>query len=177
MLETVGHMTERESSSSLKGKIAATLTGIACAEGSGGHVNFATPFVDDEGIDLMFFKRGGTNRVVLAQVKSRTMRSKRLAGGGYRAQVRKATFRPREGYFLLFVALDESGTGLHDTLWCVPSLEFAINVEGQSSERPVFVFQTRFESNDKWKPYRLRLPELPSRIDQYLSDRRCVHGF
>jgi len=55
-------MTQRELGSSLRGKIAATLIGMACAEGSGGQINFASPFVDDEGVDLIFFRKGGSGR-------------------------------------------------------------------------------------------------------------------
>lgn len=37
-------MTERELGSSLKGKIAETLVGMACAQGSNGEINSASPF-------------------------------------------------------------------------------------------------------------------------------------
>ena len=83
-------MTERELGSSLKGKIAATLIGMACAQGSNGEINFASPFVDDEGVDVIFFKKGGSGKAILVQVKSRTIQSKLLSQGTFRVQVRRA---------------------------------------------------------------------------------------
>jgi len=160
-------MSERELGSSLKGKIAATLMGMACAQRSNGEINFASPFVDDEGVDLIFFKKGGSGRAILAQVKSRTMQSKLLSKGTFRVQVRRASFKPREGYYFIFVALDESGKGLFNTLWFIPSVDFAKNLSGQTN-KSVLVFQSRFTSKDMWEEYRMSLDELPQRIVQIL---------
>ena len=158
-------MTKRELGSSLKGKIAATLTGIACVQGSNGEINFASPFVDDEGVDLIFFRKGGSGKAVLAQVKSRTMQSKMLSRGTFRVHVRRASFKPREGYYFIFVAFDESGKGLFNTLWFIPSVDFEKKLAGQTNET-VLVFQSRFDSRDMWEEYRVSLEELPKRIGQ-----------
>lgn len=160
-------MIERELGSSLKGKIAATLIGIACAEGSNGQINFASPFVDDEGVDLIFFRRGGSGKAILAQVKSRAMQSKLLSRGTYRTHVRRASFKPREGYYFIFVAFDQSGKSLADTLWFIPSVDFGKKLAGQKGEK-VLVFQSRFNSKDMWEEYRTSLEELPQRISQIL---------
>ena len=109
-------MNERELGSSLKGKIVVTLIGMACAQGSNGQINFASPFVDDEGVDFIFFRRGGSGKAILAQVKSRTMQSKLLSQGTYRTHVRRASFKPREGYYFIFVAFDQSEKGLKRTI-------------------------------------------------------------
>lgn len=159
-------MNERELSSSLKGKIAATLVGMACAQGSNGQINFASPFVDDEGVDLIFFKRGG-GKTILAQVKSRTMQSRLLSRGTYRVQVRRASFKARESYYLIFVAFDQMRKQLSDTLWFIPSTDFQTKLSGQKNEK-VLVFQSRFDSNDMWVEYRASLGELPQRIAQIL---------
>ncbi len=160
-------MTEPQLGSSLKGKIAATLIGMACAEGSNGQINFASPFVDDEGVDLIFFRRGGSGKAILAQVKSRTMQSKRLMQGAFRVQVRRASFKPREGYYFIFVAFDQLAKGLFDTLWFIPSVDFEKKLLGQKGEK-VLVFQSRFNSKDMWEEYRVSLEELPQRIAQIL---------
>lgn len=149
--------------STLKGQIAATLIGIACAQYSHGELNFATPFVDDQGVDLIFFKRGSSGKVILAQVKSRTTESQLLQKGIYRAQVRKANFVARDGYFFIFTTLDKGGMTLKETLWLVPSKEFQEKLKGQKS-RERFVFQSGFNSNDMWVEYRLSLKDLPNRI-------------
>jgi hypothetical protein len=160
-------MTEQELSSSLIGKIAVTLIGIACAQQSNGQINFASPFVDDEGVDLIFFRKGGSGKAILAQVKSRTVQSKLLSHGTFRVQVRRASFKPRKGYYFIFVALDESGKGLLDTLWFIPSLDFERKLAGQTN-KTVLVFQSRFNSNDMWAQYRTNLEQLPQRIAQIL---------
>ena len=160
-------MTKQELGSSLKGKIAATLIGMACAQGSNGQINFASPFVDDEGVDLIFFRKGGSGKAVLAQVKSRTMQSKLLSRGTFRVQVRRASFKPRDGYYFIFVAFDESGKGLFDTLWFIPSVDFERKLVGQTNEK-VLVFQSRFTSKDMWEEYRTNLEELPRRMTEIL---------
>ncbi len=160
-------MNERELGSSLKGKIAVTLIGMACAQGSNGQINFASPFVDDEGVDLIFFRRGGSGKAILAQVKSRTMQSKLLSQGTYRTHVRRASFKPREGYYFIFVAFDQSEKGLFDILWFIPSIDLEKKLVGQKGEK-VLVFQSRFNSKDMWEEYRMSLDELPQRIVQIL---------
>ena len=160
-------MSERELGSSLKGKIATTLIGVACAQRSNGEINFASPFVDDEGVDLIFFKKGGSGKAILAQVKSRTIQSKLLSQGKFRVQVRRVSFKPREGYYFIFVALDEVGKGLLDTLWFVPSVDFAKKLAGQTNET-VLVFQSRFNSRDMWEEYRIGLEGLTQQITRIL---------
>ena len=160
-------MTEREYGSNLKGKLAAMLVGVACAQGSGGEINFASPFLEDEGVDLIFFRKGGYGKAILAQVKSRILQSKLLKDGTFRFQVKRASVKPREGYYFIFITFDESRKGLFNTLWFIPSLDFERKLAGQGKET-VLVFQSRFNSKDMWEEYRMGLDELPKRIAQIL---------
>jgi hypothetical protein len=160
-------MIKRELSSSLKGKIATTLIGMACAQQSSGQINFAFPFVDDEGVDLIFFRKGGSGKAILAQVKSRTVQSRLLSRGVFRVQVRRASFKAREGYYFIFVAFDQLKKQLFDTLWFIPSIDFKRKLVGQKNEK-VLVFQSRFSSNDMWAQYRTSLEQLPQRIAKVL---------
>jgi len=160
-------MDKRELGSSLKGKITTTLIGVACAQRSKGEINFASPFVDDEGIDLIFFKKGGSGKAILAQVKSRTIQSKLLRRGTFRVQVRRVSFKPREGYYFIFVTLDEAGKGLFETLWLIPSIDFEKKLAGQTNKK-VLVFQSRFNSRDMWEEYRMSLEELTQRLSRIL---------
>ena len=164
-------MSEQDSLSSLKGKVVATLIGITCAEGSDGQINFASPFVDDEGIDLIFFRRGGTGKAILAQVKGRTTESKLLKRGIFRAQVRRASFKPRDGYYFIFAAFDKLEKKLRDTLWLVPSKDFERRLRGQKNKK-VLVFQSRFDSEDMWKEFRISLKDISQRVDEILTDVR-----
>jgi hypothetical protein len=128
-------VSERDSLSSLKGKIVATLIGITCAEGSDGQINFASPFVDDEGIDLIFFRKGGTGKAILVQVKGRTTESELLKRGTFRAQVRRSSFKPREGYYFIFAAFDKLEKKLRDTLWLVPSKDLDKKLQGRKTKK------------------------------------------
>ena len=160
-------MTEREFGSNLKGQLAAMLVGVACAQGSGGEINFACPFVEDEGVDLIFFRKGGYGKAILAQVKSRILQSKLLQRGIFKFQVRRASVKPREGYYFIFITFDESRKGLFNTLWFIPSLDFERKLAGQGNET-LLVFHSRFDSKDMWEQYRMGLDELPNRIAQIL---------
>lgn len=95
------------------------------------------------------------------------MQSKLLSRGTFRVHVRRASFKPREGYYFIFVAFDQSEKSLFDTLWFIPSVEFEMKLAGQKGEK-VLVFQLRFNSKDMWEGYRISLGELPQRIAQIL---------
>lgn len=164
-------MTGQEASSSLKGKIAATLIGIACAQDPRRQINFASPFVDDEGVDLIFFKRGGSAEAILAQVKSRTTESKQIQKGVFIANVKRSSFRARKGYYFIFATLDRSQNRLLNPLWFIPSVDFKRKTSKQNKLK-VLTFQSRFDSRGMWKNYRISLEELPERITQVLGGAR-----
>ncbi len=95
----------------------------SCIFVTGGELNVSTSLVDDEGVDLVFPRRGGTATLVV-QVKGRTSSSKRVASGGFVAFVRSQTFTPLPDLDMLFVAVDvEKAAIMH--AWLVPSLEYA----------------------------------------------------
>jgi hypothetical protein len=58
--------------------------------------------VDDEGVDLVFHRRGGTSTLAV-QVKARMTDSKQLADGTFRANVRTVSLSPRPDLYVLFV--------------------------------------------------------------------------
>ena len=62
--------------------------------------------VDDEGVDLVFHRRGGVATLAI-QVKSRSTRASAVRRGRFQAVVRQQTFHPRRDLYLLFVAVDE----------------------------------------------------------------------
>ncbi len=161
-------MTDHTLGTTLKGKIAANLLGMACAQKSAADINFATPFADDEGIDLIFFRRGSTGEVLLVQVKSSSTDAKSLQKGVFRASVWRQSFRARRGYYLIFVAVDHGELRIQPTLWLIPSEEFEANTRNQKSPKYLF-FQSTFESNDVWKRYRTDISDLPNKIRRALK--------
>ena len=152
---------------SQKGKVAEALLAQTVILGSQGQVNVALPSVDDEAIDILFYLKGGSRKVMFAQVKSRWLSSVGINKGVFRTQVRRATFSPRDNYFLIFMVCDQDNYRLGETLWIVPSKDFLKLTSGQGNHLRI-VFQSRFNSNDMWQKYRLTLKDLPRNIMELL---------
>ena len=75
-----------------KAGITEDLFAVACLVESDGQLSVAKPFVDDEGVDLLVYRRKRGGKVIYLQVKSRFTLNKK---GFFRSQVRKKSFTPR----------------------------------------------------------------------------------
>ncbi|MER7562135.1 hypothetical protein ACGFWE_08780 [Streptomyces sp. NPDC048523] len=151
------------------GKAAEYLVAASSILATGGELNVSTSLVDDEGVDLVFHRRGGT--VTLAvQVKARMSTGVQVRQGRLMAFVRSQTFQPRSDLDMLFVAVDVE-RGAIMTAWLVPSLEFAEMVpEPNSKGRFRFSASMKPASMDRWTPFRLEAAELPRRILARLAE-------
>src|SRR5215204_4360345 len=87
------------------GKAAEYLVAAFCILATRGALNVSTSLVDDEGVDLVFHRRGSTATLAV-QVKARMSDSKRIQSEGFVAFVRSQTFVPRDDLDMLFVAID-----------------------------------------------------------------------
>ncbi|MEM2100513.1 MAG: hypothetical protein QXP45_04165 [Thermoproteota archaeon] len=102
----------------------------------------------------------------MLQVKSRfTLTNK----GAYRSQLRRASFKPRKDLYILFAYFDRAAGELGNTMWLVPTEDFAERTRNQSSGRKYLVFQTRFNSKDMWERYRVEKAVLPNKIVEILK--------
>lgn len=160
---------ERNEDSARKGAAVEHLIAASCILASDFQLNVSTSLVDDEGVDLVFNRRGGSATLGV-QVKSRswstsTMRQRKA----FVAQIREATFRPRTDLFLLFVAVD-ARFGDYGPVWLVPSEDFAQRVKPNGRGRLRFAASASVSSDDQWSSYRHERSELPSRILEVLSD-------
>lgn len=148
--------------SARKGKAVEHLVAATCILTSGLKLNVSTSLVDDEGVDLVFHRRG-RSRTLAVQVKSRTTTAKGISQRNrFYATVRAATFRPRPDLYLLFVPVD-ADEGTFPFVWFVPSKPFArraVNGKG----RRVFSASTKDESNDQWRRYRVERADLADAI-------------
>jgi hypothetical protein len=143
-------------SASQKGKIVEQLVGATCVLQSEGRLRISIPLVDDEGVDLIVSDRN-TDRVLLLQIKSRFT----LNNGNYRTDVRKAALHANSNRYLLFVYYDRESASFGKTMWLVQSLKFEELLAGQKADRDIYVFQSRFTSqNDMWAPYKIATAEL-----------------
>src|SRR2546430_6647395 len=97
------------------GKAAEHLIAAACIIQSRARLNVSTSLVDDEGVDLVFHRRGGAATLAV-QVKARFSDSKSLASGTFLQNVRSVALRPRSDLYVLFVAVDVTA-GSFDICW------------------------------------------------------------
>lgn len=145
------------------GKAVEHLVAASCILASDAKLNVSTSLVDDEGVDLVFHRRGGS-ATLAAQVKSRRTTTTRVQTGSFMAQVRQQTFRPRPDLYLLFVVADAENATF-GPVWLVPSEVFAAMAHGVGRRGNLrFVASLLPGSRDKWRPYRYERAELPRRI-------------
>ena len=149
------------------GKAVEHLVAATCILASGAQLNVSTALVDDEGVDLVFHRRGGS-ATLAAQVKSRRTDTTGLKRGRFSAQVRHQTFRPRPGLFLLFVVADAENATF-GPVWLVPSQDFADRAR-RVGRRGQYRFNasTLPDAHDQWRPYRCERAELPGKILELL---------
>ena len=157
------------SSASRMGKAVEYLVAATCILASRGELNASTSLVDDEGVDLVFNRRG-SSAMLAVQVKARMSDSKRVQAGSVVAFVRSQTFRPRPDLDLLFVAVDVREARIRAS-WLVPSEDFAANAGKPSSRgRLRFYASLSATGRDRWRDYRLEPAELASRVLERLAD-------
>ena len=164
---------ERNEDSARKGAAVEHLIAASCILASDFQLNVSTSLVDDEGVDLVFNRRGGSATLGV-QVKSRSWSTSTMRRrGAFVAQVREATFRPRADLFLLFVAVD-ARFGDYGPVWLIPSEDLAERVKPNSRSRLRFAASASPSSDDQWSSYRHERSELPGRILEVLSNLEDV---
>ncbi|MFF7898306.1 hypothetical protein ACIP4X_04835 [Streptomyces sp. NPDC088817] len=151
------------------GKAAEYLVAASCILATRGELNVSTSLVDDEGVDLVFHRRGGSATLAV-QVKARMSTGVQVQQGRLMAFVRSQTFHPRADLDMLFVAVDVE-LGAVTTAWLIPSGTFGEMVtEPNSKGRFRFSASMKADSKDRWSPYRLTAAELPRRILARLAE-------
>jgi len=145
------------------GKAVEFLVAASCILSSGAKLNVTTSMVDDEGVDLVFHRRG-SSASLSAQVKARLRSSKQVQEDRFVALVRQQTFRPRNDLYILFVVADaEKAT--FGPVWMVPSLDFASKARAVGARQNLrFSASLAHHANDQWHPYRLDREQLARRI-------------
>ncbi|WP_020118932.1 hypothetical protein [Streptomyces canus] len=102
------------------GKAAEYLVAASSILATDGELNVSTSLVDDEGVDLVFHRRGSTATLAV-QVKARMSTGVLVRRGTLMAFVRSQTFQPRSDLDMLFVAVDvEQGAICHGSQRAAP---------------------------------------------------------
>jgi hypothetical protein len=155
-----------------KGKAAEHLIAASCILVTAGELNASTSLVDDEGVDIVFHKRG-SSRTLAVQVKSRFsdeagsthLREK----GQLITDVRLETFQPRDALAMLFAAVDASDADF-GPVWFVPSHDFSHHGLRTAGGKLRFSASAKADSKDKWRKYRLEKHELAPAILHRLAE-------
>lgn len=150
--------------SARKGKAVEHLVAATCILASGLKLNVSTSLVDDEGVDLVFHRRGQSTTLAV-QVKSRMLTASTIAKREmFRANVGANTFRPRRDLYMLFVAVNAS-EGTFPFAWFVPSEWFAQQfAKPNSQNRFAFTASTKTTSKDRWSEFRCERADLADRV-------------
>jgi hypothetical protein len=147
------------------------LVAASCILATNGELNVMTSLVDDEGVALVFNRRGHPETLAV-QVKSRSSDTSTMARGRFLATVRAQTFSPRSDLLMLFVVVDRP-TAVLRTTWLVPSREFdELAITMGSGDRRMSA-SAKPGSKDKWTPYRMGFPELSPAILAALRNLRA----
>lgn len=150
------------------GKAVEYLVAASCILSSRGQLNVSTSLVDDEGVDLVFFRRGVPTTLAV-QVKARTTRASLVRNRSqFVAQVRDATFAARRDLDMLFVLVDPD-QGRQVATWLVPSTEFAQLAPARANGKRRFSASVKPTSKDQWSGYRLAPAELASAVLERLA--------
>lgn len=128
-----------------------------------GAVNASTGMVDDAGVDVTFFNRTGSIDV---QIKGRTLDAKTSMDSKFVANVRSATFQPREDLSFLFVIANFDSMEL-GPFWLVPSMEFEkrANVPKQGEILRITA-SLKTGTRDKWSEFQFVRKDLAMKISQ-----------
>jgi hypothetical protein len=151
--------------SARKGRAIESLVAASCILATGGELNALTALVDDEGVDITFKRRDG-DRTLDVQVKSRFYDGSKVLRkkGRFIADIRKATFRPRKDFFILYVAVDATEVDM-GPVWLVPSMVLAkkgLKINPKKTGKQLrFDASVKATSKDRWTPYRMNKAQFP----------------
>lgn len=150
------------------GKAVEHLVAASCILASGTKLNVSTAMVDDEGVDLVFHRRGGTATLAV-QVKSRSTDAAVVQKGRFLANVRATNFQPRHDLYMLFVVVDVARAHI-DTVWFVPSIEFDKHAPKTGKGMRRIMAALGPNAAGKWTQYRMPFTDLPKEILRVLEE-------
>ncbi|MFI1334792.1 hypothetical protein ACH4U7_32730 [Streptomyces sp. NPDC020845] len=160
---------EKSPAAARMGKAAEYLVAASAILATGGELNVSTSLVDDEGVDLVFHRRG-SSATLAVQVKARMSTGSQVQQGRLTAFVRSQTFQARIDLDMLFVAVDVE-RGAIMTAWLIPSGVFGDMVAKPNSKgRFRFSASMKPDSKDRWTPFRLTAGQLPKRVLARLAE-------
>lgn len=126
-----GKRADGQTEGEAQGIAAESLVASMCVLGSDGELNVATSLVDDEGVDLVFYRSTG-GPTLSVQVKSHFYDApEKIERRGVNALLNPRVFSARDDLYLLFLVVDQYEARVQ-TAWLVPSVEFSNRRTGKN---------------------------------------------
>ena len=151
-----------------KGHAVEALVAGYCILASDGELNVATSLVDDEGVDLVFFRKAGEASLSV-QVKAGFTGSK-VVDRDHKVQVdlKVSTFEAKDDFFILVVVVDPPTAEIMHA-WLIPSVRFA----AIRSENTTLRFAVSLAGTvNRWDEFRVAAKDLASEILKHLDQLR-----
>ena len=164
-MSTTGNGPTDKQKEKRRGIASESLVASMCVLGSDGELNVATSLVDDEGVDLVFYRSAG-EPTLSVQVKSHFFDAPgKIERRGAKALLNPGTFRPRRDLYLLFLVVNQYEARIH-TAWFVPSVEFGKSKTGKNRR---FQASPDPDSGSPWVDYLMDLPGAGELADRIMS--------
>jgi hypothetical protein len=148
-----------------RGIASESLVASMCVLGSDGELNVATSLVDDEGVDLVFYRSAG-RPTLSVQVKSHFFDAPgKIQRKRANAFLNPDTFRPRPDLYLLVLVVDQYEARIQ-TAWFVPSVEFS---ESKTGKNRRFQASPDRDLGSPWEDYLMDHPGAEELADRVMS--------
>lgn len=158
---------DKSASAGRMGKASELLVAATAIIMTRGQINVSTAILDDDGIDLVFSRRGHPETLSV-QIKTRFSDSIQVQRGQFSIPIREATFAPAPDVYVLGVIVDVvAATVTH--AWFIPSLVIHELCIPNGQNKRVVTASAKPLTKDQWAKYRCAPDELGDRIGAILN--------
>lgn len=158
---------EKSPSAGRMGKASELLVAATAIISTRGELNVATAILDDDGIDLIFSRRGHPE-TLSAQVKTRFSDSTQVQRGQFSVNIREETFAPAPDVFVLGVIVDVASTAITHA-WFIPTQVINDRLSPNGQNRRVVTASAKPDTKDQWATYRVAPDQLGAHIGTLLT--------
>jgi hypothetical protein len=149
------------------GKASELLVAATAIISTRGRLNVATAILDDDGIDLIF-SRKGHSETLSVQIKTRFSDSTQVQRGQFSVNIREETFAPALDVFLLGVIVDVASAAITHA-WFIPSLVIRELLTPNGQNRRVVTASAKDGAKDRWVEYKIAPDQLGAHIGTLLD--------
>jgi hypothetical protein len=158
---------DKSPSAGRMGKAAELLVTATVIISTRGELNVATAILDDDGIDIIFSRKGHPETLSV-QVKSRFSDSDQVQKGTFSTPIREATFAPAPDMYLLGMIVDVPTTTITHA-WLIPSEVINDRCKPNGQKKRVVSASMKPGAKDQWVPFRVGPDQIGARIGDLLA--------